>query len=209
MRENYRKYNQLRKLVNNSIGILPFMWMIILFVEISGGITEVNIYFINLQVIYNLIHYNSSLQVIIHANNYHTFAYVYIFYEIASFGALVFCVCYLCDRTHQRLSNSLLSGVRHIESEVAALHDRYWVDHDANCLLLEMSVDPLVPATGWGVFSLNKHLIISFLGSVVPFSGIYIQIIIINLFTNLHNYSYGHYWNFANARRTLKPMNFI
>ena len=91
----------------------------------------------------------------------------------------MFCVCFLCDRTHRRLSNSLLSGVRHIETEVGALQERYWVDHDANCLLLEMSVDPIEPASGWGVFSLNKHLIISFLGSVVPFSGNSIYILAI------------------------------
>lgn len=40
MRDNYRKYNKLRKTVNESVGILPFLWMFELFVEISGGITE-------------------------------------------------------------------------------------------------------------------------------------------------------------------------
>lgn len=107
---------------------------------------------------------------VINADKYHTFAFVYIFYEIMSFSCIVFAVFLMCERTHRRLSNSLLLGIRFIGDELNSLPDSYLSEHETTNLLLELSVDPVVPATGWGVYALNKHLILSFLGSVVPFS---------------------------------------
>lgn len=98
------------------------------------------------------------------------FAYVFIFYEIVSFSCVVFSVFFLCERTHDRLSNQLLLGVRRLDSEVNSISDNYLVESETTRLMLELSVDPVVPASGWGCFALNKRLILSFLGSVVPFS---------------------------------------
>lgn len=135
VRAAYRKYNRLRRRVNASIGMLPFLWTLVLFARISMGITEV----------------------IIHRDNYTYFALVYIFYEILSFGAVFFALCFLCERTNVKLRNEMLRGIRFIE---ASKHDdRFLLTCEKNNLLLEMAVDPSVAASGWNIFALDKKLI--------------------------------------------------
>lgn len=146
IRGAYRKYNRLRKRVNSSIGLLPFLWALMLFVEISVGITEV----------------------IIHRDKYTKFAFVYIFYEIFTFGSVFFAVCFQCENTNRQLTKEMLRGIRFIESDKT--DERFLLTCEKSSLLLEMAVDPIVYASGWNIFSLDKKLIFSFLGSVVPFS---------------------------------------
>ncbi|KAI1295374.1 hypothetical protein HDE_05307 [Halotydeus destructor] len=156
LRRMYSLFNEKRLITNTKLGVLPFIWLSSLFVTLTAGITDV------------VIHpqlYASPLTLPLMAlglaiNMMIIFAVI----VISSMATETFeqAKTVLFQIT-QRLSNQPLSSPIKIA---------------CRSLLIDIIIQPVVPAMVWDMFAANKQLILQFAGSVVPFSVMMITTVI-------------------------------
>ncbi|KAI1295645.1 hypothetical protein HDE_05306 [Halotydeus destructor] len=147
LRRIYSLFNEKRSITNAKLGILPFIWLSVLFITLTGGIADI---VLNPQ-LYASPWTRALMALAVMLNMTMVFGLIIV-------GAMATDKLEEAKLTILQITQKVMSN-RLNPLKIAS-----------QSLLINVVMQPVVPAMVWNMFAANKHLILQFAGSVIPFS---------------------------------------
>ncbi|KAI1295376.1 hypothetical protein HDE_05308 [Halotydeus destructor] len=148
LRRMYCLFNTERDITNQKLGTLPFIWLGSLFVALTAGITDTVLH----PYLYESTFTTMAMTVATGRNILLVFAWIY--------------VSGLATDKLEQVKTILVQIAQAIPAEDGSSS----LEKERRSLLVDIMTQPVVPAIAWGMFPINKQLILQFAGSVIPFS---------------------------------------
>lgn len=153
MRHKYGLFNETQRNCNAKLGLVPFLWLSSLFITTVAGLTEVVLYSDS---------YNQSPSF-----------YVLSLFSVIGLG-FVLAMAYRTGSATENFEEARNLAIKIIQALIERPARFEHLAAERAALSMELLTQPTVAATAWGMFVVDKKLVLKFMGSVVPFAVMFI-----------------------------------